>query len=97
MLVLPPVVLLVPRAHWPITRIWYFLPTLQGAEHNVQPHTQADGETALMHLELRGVVRAWRTTRRDSHSEVAAGSLLEEQAHVVTGHPQSAVCDSLTA
>ena len=70
---------------------------MQGAEHDVQPHTQADGETALVHLKLRGVVGACRTTRGDAHPEIATGPLLEEQAHVITGHPRIAVYDSLTA
>src|SRR5215510_8045567 len=91
----PWVVLLAPGAYWPITKLWHFLSTLQGIKQDVQPHTQADGETTLVHLELRGVVGARRTARRNAHPEKAAGPLLEEQTHVVTGHPQGAILDRL--
>ena len=56
MRVLPLAVLLAPGAHWPTTKLWHYLSPLQGAEHDVQSHTKADGEAALVHLELRGVV-----------------------------------------
>src|SRR5205823_9002049 len=69
---------------------------LQRTQHDVQPHTQADGEAALMHLEFRGVVWTWRTARGDTHTEVAAWPLLQEQAHIVTGHDDVAVLDYLT-
>src|SRR5262249_60468146 len=55
-----------------------------------------DGESALVHLEFRGVVWTWRTARRDTHTEVAAWPLLQEQAHVITGHDDVAVLDRLT-
>src|SRR5215813_2336743 len=84
------------RKTCPAIHLSHFLPTLQGAEHDLQPHTQANREAALVHLELRGVMGAWRTTGRDSHPEIATGPLLEEQAHVVTGHPRIAVFDSLS-
>ena len=69
---------------------------LQGAQHDVQSHTQTDRESPLVHLEFWGVVRAWRTTRRNTHTEVAAWPLFQEQAHVVTGHDDVAVLDCLT-
>src|SRR5262249_32058831 len=52
--------------------------------------------STLVHLEFRGVVWTGRTARRDTHTEVAAWPLLQEQAHVITGHDDVAVLDRLT-
>src|SRR5262245_55891300 len=85
---------LCPLSPWERVRV-RVLSLLQRAQHDIQPYPQPDGQPALVHLEFWGVVWTSRATRGNTHTEVAAWPLLQEQTHVIAGHDDVAVFDRL--